>query len=137
MKTIRLFTLLAILTSLSACEKPAVAPETPHNPLKGTVWENSYYETPGGEFDSYVDRLLFNTDTTGEIVSIVSIVYYHGDNPGDTWDTTTAMTYRFDTETNDLYITSHYYSTLNHLKYNAEQETLTMIDGGRVFVRIM
>lgn len=137
MKTIRLFTLLAIVALLSACEKPAVAPETTHNPLKGTVWQTSWYESPGGEFDSYVDRLLFKTDSTGEIVSLVSVVYFYGDDYGYSWDTAAAMTYKLDQTSNDLYISSDFYGNPNHLKYNAGEETLTVVDNGRVYVRVL
>lgn len=138
MKIIRLFTLLAIMASLSACEKPAVTPETTHNPLKGTVWETSRYETPGGEFDSYTDRLLFKTDTTGEIVSIVSTVYYYGNNPGTMWDTTVAMTYRLDTVNKELYVYSDYSGNPGHLKYSLDDETMTVVGNEQmVYVRVM
>ncbi|MBR4505972.1 MAG: hypothetical protein IKP21_04280 [Bacteroidales bacterium] len=138
MKTLRLFTLLAFMASLSACEKPSVAPEVTHNPLKSTVWEASWYETPGGEFDLYTDRLLFKTDTTGEIVSIVSTVYYYGDNPGTLWDTIVAMTYKLDTVNKELYVYSDYSGNPSHLKYSLEDETMTVVGNEQVvYVRVM
>lgn len=141
MKNNHLFTLLATLALLSACEKTETTPvmtESTHNPLVGTVWEASRYETPGGRFNSFTDRLLFKTDTTGEIVSIVSTVYYYGDNPGTSWDTTVAMTYRIDTVNKEIFVFSDYTGNPGHLSYNLEEETMTVVGNGQtIFVRVM
>ena len=139
MKNIRLYTCATLLATLTfaACEKSSTLPEPTHNPLIGTVWESSRYETPGGEFDYYTERLLFKTETSGEIVSIVSVVYYSGDDYGYTWDTAAAITYRLNTVDNDLYITSDYPGNPGHLKYNAAEETLTVVSNGDVYVRVM
>lgn len=141
MKNIHLFTLLATLALLSACEKADTTPvitERAHSPLVGTVWETSRYETPGGQFNSYTDRLLFKTDTTGEILSIVSTVYYYGDNPGTLWDTTVAMTYRLDTVNKEVYVLSEYSGNPCHMRYNLDEETMTVVDNEQtVYVRVM
>lgn len=134
-----LLTLMAIL-SFTSCNKndsDDIFMEPHHNPLKGTVWENSYYETPGGEFDSYTDRLLFTTETSGKIFSMVSTVYYYGENTGDLWDTTVNMTYWLDTISNNLYINSDYLDNPGLLKYNKEEETLTVASNGKVYIRVM
>lgn len=138
-RILALLTLAAVLGTIS-CSKNDIEDipiETPCSPLKGTVWEHSYYETPGGEFDSYTDRLLFKTETSGEIFSMVSTVYYYGENPGDTWDTTAAMTYRLDTVSNDLFITSDYPDNPARLKYDKDKETLTAAGSGKVYLRVM
>lgn len=139
MKTTHLFPLAALLATLTiaSCKKNAPTPVYLHNPLVGTVWENHYVETPGGEFDSYTNRLLFKTDTEGEIFSIVSVVYYSGDDYGYTWDTTAAMTYRLDTVSNDLFITSDYPDNPARLKYDKDKETLTAAGSGKVYLRVM
>jgi len=143
MKNIRLFTLTALMGALvfSACKKEenTHTPEVqPSNPLKGTVWEASWYKTPGGEFVSYTDRLLFKTETSGEIVSIVSTVYFYGDNPGTTWDTTVAMTYKLDTVNKELYVYSDYAGNPEHLKYSPDMETMTVVGNEQmVYIRVM
>lgn len=140
MKRISILLALTAAFAIASCTKTDVKPtaEVVHNPLWCTVWEYSYNETPSGEFDSYTDRLLFRTDSTGEIFSMYSIVYYSGDNIGEEWDTTVAMTYRLDTESNDLFITSNFYGNPKHLKYNSDKETLTVVGNEeRVYVRVM
>ena len=58
MKYTYLYALLAAMALAAAsCSKdkaePIATAVTTHNPLYGTVWEAAWYETPGGEFDSY------------------------------------------------------------------------------------
>lgn len=143
MKNKRLFTMAALMGVLvfSACKKEENTPTPevqPNNPLKGTVWEAERYETPGGEFRSYTDRLLFKTGTTGEIVSIFSTVYYNGDTPGTTWDTTVAMSYELDTVNHELYVHSDYAGNPGRLTYNLDEETMTVVgDEQKVYIRIM
>lgn len=143
MKYTYLYALLAAMALAAAsCSKdkaePIATAVTTHNPLYGTVWEAAWYETPGGEFDSYTERLLFKTDTTGEIVSIKSVVYYSGSNPGYTQDTTVAMAYRLDTMNHELYIHSDYAGNPSRLTYNLNEETMTVVgDAQKVYIRVM
>lgn len=135
----RFFTLLALATALgfASCEKTDTQADSTHNPLRGKVWETSSYESASGSFTSFTDRLLFKTDSTGEIFSSSSIVYFSGSIPAEEWDTTVVMTYRLDEGSNMLYISSDYAGNPGQLKYDPEKETLTNVNNGDKYIRVM
>lgn len=138
-RTFSLLSLTAVLC-LAACGKDdnsAPAGNLQHNPLWGTVWQDEFYESPTGRFISTTDRLLFRTDSTGEIFSMKGIVYFSGNTPGESWDTSVAMTYRYDAENNEIFIESDFYANPGHLTYNANKETLTGVGNNIKYVRVM
>ena len=138
----RIFALLAVVAALGAAscgkeEEGTAAARVEHGPLWSTVWENNTYESPSGGFTSYMDRLLFWGDTTGEVFASYSTIYWSGNLPNESWDTTVAMTYRLDTASGELWIDCDYVGNPRHLRYDPGAETLTVVDRDIVYKRVM